>query len=358
MRLSNRTLYTVAVAALLVPIHSGCGGEAPAQPPPVVRPVKAMTVGSGGAQGPDALPGRVAAMQQVDLSFRVGGPLIELPIREGEVVDEGQVLARIDPRDFKLAVEAAKARHEQTQADFDRFQALYEKDAVSKAQLDQARAARDVALAELDDARAALGDTTLRAPFAARIGAKFVDNFEDLQPKQPILSLVDITSVKIEVDVPENRVARYRGEIGRLTARFDSAPGREFDLSVVEVAAQADPRTQTYLVTLGMPQPEGVNVLPGMTATVLRVSDQLDATDLTVPAEAVFSDPDGTSNVWIIDRSDSTVSKRKVEIGDLTGSGLINVVSGLEPGETIAVAAVTQLREGMQVRPVEEVRGL
>jgi RND family efflux transporter MFP subunit len=358
MKAIHRTFLVTAVIALLAPFLAGCGREAPVEPQPVVRPVKTLTVGSSGARGPDTFPGRVAASRQVDLSFRVGGPLIELPAREGEFVAEGQLLARIDPRDYRLALDSARAQHENAQADFDRFAALYEKDAVSKAQLDQARARRDVTRASLEDAEAALDDTTLRAPFNARVGARFVENFQDVRLKEPILSLVDVSSVKIEVDLPEDRIARARRPDGRLTARFNSAPGREFDLSVLEVAAQADPRTQTYLVTLIMPQPQGVIVLPGMTASVALETDESDHAAVVVPAVAVFSGPGGDPNVWVVDPADSTVHRRAIDIGDLTGDSEIRVVSGLEPGESIAVTAVTQLQEGMEVRPVDEVRGL
>jgi len=358
MKANDRRFLAVAAIALLAPILAGCSREAPVQPPPVVRPVKTLTVGSGGTRGPDTFPGRVAAARQVDLSFRVGGPLIELPAREGEFVAEGQLLARIDPRDYRLALDAARAQDDNAQADFDRFAALYEKDSVSKAQLDQARARRDVARASLEDAEAALDDTTLRAPFDARVGARFVENFQDVRPKEPILSLVDVSSVKIEVDMPENRIARARRKDGKLTARFHSAPGREFDLTVLEIAAQADPRTQTYLVTLIMPQPQGVNVLPGMTAIVAYDRDEVDDETVIVPAVAVFAGPGGDPSVWIVDPADSTVHLRAIDTGELTGDSEIRVVEGLESGDSIAITAVTQLQEGMEVRPVDEVRGL
>ena len=97
MKLSRFEFVAITSALLLL---AGCGGgeEAPEQAP-VARPVKVMTVGGPAGGGEFTFPGRVAAGEQVDLAFRVGGPLIELPVQEGEKVNKGQVVARIDPRD-------------------------------------------------------------------------------------------------------------------------------------------------------------------------------------------------------------------------------------------------------------------
>ena len=348
----------VAIAVLVV--LSGCGRKEFVERAPVVRAVKVVTAGDESAIQNRTFPGRVQASDQVDLSFRVDGPLIELPVLEGDFVKRGQSVARIDPRDYRIRLDAAVAEVERTDADFRRYSALYEKDAVSKAQLDQALAARDVARALAADAEAALGDTSLRAPFSGQIAETFVENFQDVKAKEPILSLVNVNQVEIVVDVPENLVARIRAVQldSRFAARFDAAPGREFETRVSEVATQADPRTQSFRVTFTLPQPEGVNVLPGMTATVLRNPPPGERVEIVVPAIAIFADEAGSPNVWVVDRTTGTVERRSVRTGDLSGTDSIVVLEGLVPGEDIAVSAVSQLRDGMTVRPIEEVSGL
>lgn len=351
---------------------SGCGREAVEEEAPPVRPVKTMVVGGAAAAG-RSFPGRVEAANQVDLSFRVGGPLVELPINEGDLVRRGQLLARIDPRDFLLRINAAQAEFDKADADYRRFSALYEKDAASKAQLDQALAARDVAQAALDDAQAKLKDASLRAPFDGRIGERFVENFEDVRQKQPILSLVDIRRLKVIVDVPQSMISsRARlseaeamtaaeRNIGTTAASFDAAPDQSFPLELSEVAAQADPRTQTYRVTFLMDQPSAILVLPGMTATVSGSVERVGAAreqQLLVPAAAVFADAAGNSHVWVVDSGSNTVHRRPVTTGELSGSEEIRIVEGLKIGETIAISAVSRLTEGMQVRPVDEVSDL
>jgi RND family efflux transporter MFP subunit len=350
---------TVVITSMLL-LLAGCGGgEQPPEEAPVARPVKVLTVGGLEGGGSLTFPGRVAAGQQVDLAFRVGGPLTELPVQEGGKVQKGQVVARIDPRDFRIRVDSAQAEFDRAEADIARLSALYEKDAASKAQLDQARAARDVAKAALDDAKANLSDTRLRAPFSANVGEVFVENFQDVRPKQPILSLVGLDTVEIQVDLPESIVARIRtqdvGE-GEAFARFESAPGEEFPLELTELATQADPRTQTYRATLVMPQPEGINILPGMTAEVVGRGSATEGAEgpIVIPAVAVVAGDSGAAHVWVVDQDAMTVHERAVTTGDLVGTEQIQIVDGLASGEMIAVSAVSRLREGLPIRKMDE----
>ena len=238
--MKSRTSAIVAIASFVLIV--GCSGEEDApETAPVARPIKILTVGDAGDRE-ITLPGRVAAGEQVDLAFRVGGPLIEFSAQEGAKIEKGQVVARIDPRDFRIRLDSAQAQFDKAEADIDRLAKLYEKDAASQAQLDQARAARGVAKAALDDAKADLGDTSLRAPFSANVGEVFAENFQDVQAKQPILSLVGIDTLEIQVDLPESIIARLRTEDAdtrEVFARFEVVPDVEYPLELTELASQA-----------------------------------------------------------------------------------------------------------------------
>ena len=144
-----------------------------------------------------------------------------------------------------------------------------------------------------------------------------------------------------------------------MEAVFDAFPDQRFTLALKEFSTEADPTTQAFRVVLSMPQPEGFAVLPGMTAMVEVESTgetgAVAAQGFTLPAVAVFADEAGKSQVWVVDPKDNTVHRRAVETGDLTGTDGIRVESGLKAGETVAVSAVSRLREGMEVRPVDKV---
>lgn len=323
----------------------------------VIRPVKMMTIASGGGELTRAFPGKVQASQEVDLAFKVAGPLIELPVNEGQEVKKGQLLARIDPRDFKTNLDQAKARSLEAQQQFKRYQDLYIQRQVSKADFDKYKSARDVARAQQKDARHALEDTYLRTPFSGVVAEKFVDNFQDVQAKQPIVSLQDVSRVEIQINVPEAIMATVKTEgSGTTVAEFAAAPGKQYNLSLKEYSTQADPKTQTYRITFLMPQPEDLNVLPGMTANVLATPPTKGGggDQIIIPAIAVFADETGTSHVWIVDPEAMKTHRRKVTIGSLTGKESIRITDGLKPGETIAIAGVTQLREGMKVRAMDK----
>jgi len=332
---------------------AGCGEKKQEEQPPAVRPIKTVVVG-GDAVGTRTLPARVEAGQRAILSFRVAGPLVELPIEKGQNVRKDQLVARIDPRDYQIALEEAKANFTKADADFKRYQSLYERNAVSIAELDQRRSQRDVANARLEDAEAALSDTRLLAPFAGTITERFVENHQTVSAQQQIAGLQNFTTLDIVVDLPEHMIARLkRGDAGaNVFARFEAAPGREFPLTFREVAAQADPATQTYEVRMSMPSPGDINILTGMSAEVVARLAASTATEnrLVVPSVAVFAgEGDGKRYVWVVGE-DLAVHRREVQVGEVTGAGSLELTGGVEAGERIAVAAVSQLREGMKVR--------
>ena len=186
-----------------------------------------------------------------------------------------------------------------------------------------------------------------------------MDNRQDVRQKEPVLSLHGVDVIEIVVDVPESGRALFAtSDVYRdfaLVASFDFAPGREFPIVLKEFASAADPRTRTYKATFSMPQPEGLDVRPGMTASVRafrEAGSAMPAGEIVVPAHAVFSGDDGTQYVWVVGE-DLTVTQREVSIGVVTGTASIIVTAGLEPGQRIATTGVTQLREGMQIRLME-----
>jgi len=342
---------TLAVGA------ASCGKKEAPPPKEVIRPVKMMTVAGATSGGEREFPGKVRASRRVDLAFQVSGPLIELPVDEGMQVRKGQILGRILPRDFETAIAKAKANALEAEQQFQRYRDLYIKKQVSKADFDKYKADSDIAKALLKEAEDALNDTYLRASFSGVIAKRYVENFEEVQAKEPIVSLQDISRVEVLVDVPEGVIARIRSPKSRpeIFAEFSTAPGKRYKLTLKEFATQADSRTQNYQVTFEMPQPKGVNILPGMTANVIGVVPTGKAREdqIVIPAIAVVSDESGQANVWVYDSEAATVSQRKVTAGDLTGTADIEILEGLNPGDTIAITGVGQLREGMKVRPLD-----
>jgi len=342
---------------------SGCGKKKEeVEVKEVVRPVKLLTVEGKGSSKVIKYPGRVRASERVDLAFQVAGPLIELPVTEGQNVKKGEIVARILPRDFETEIAKAKARALDAEQQYLRYRDLYVKKQVSKADFDKYKSQADIARARQKEAEDTLSDTYLRAPFTGVIAKRYVENFEDVQAKAPIVSIQDISEVEVLIDVPESVMITLKQEGKKIAvAEFAAAPGKQYPLTLKEFSTEADPRTLTYQVTLLMTQPEDITVLPGMTANVIGTTetDQTEVTTsiITIPAAAVFADETGSSHVWTVNRETMTVNSRQVETGSLTGAADISIISGIEPGETIAVTGVTQLRENMKVSDLAEQEG-
>jgi len=341
----------------------------------VVRPVKIMTLASGEAISKLRFPGKVRASQRVDLAFQVSGPLVELPVKEGQEVKKGDLLAQIDPKDFETNLRKAKgqlakgkAAIERAQSEYDRILRIRKKDpgATSQTMLDRRREAVNKAKAEIksleatvDGAKDQLSYTYLKAPFSGVIAKRYVDNYEEVRVKQPIVSLQDISHIDILIDVPEILMATIKKGTVTAFAEFAAAPGKQYELMRKELATEADPKTQTYRAVLTMPAPEGINILPGMTANVVAHAPMGESKGehFDIPAIAVFADETGTSHVWVVDQDSMMVHKRKVATGNLTGTDSIQVLSGLKSAERIAITGVAQLREGMEVRDLSELEG-
>jgi multidrug efflux system membrane fusion protein len=355
--ISNRVVWAVVMLALagLVFFTSGCGKKEEPIKKEVIRPVKIMTIQTAGAGASRSYPGQVRASRRVDLAFKIAGPLVELPVDEGQDVKRGQLIARILPRDFKIRLDQAKAKALEAEQQYQRYRDLYVKKQVSKADFDKYKSQRDVAIARQEDAQNALKDTNLKAPFAGIIATRYVENFEEVQAKQPIVFLQDIRKVEMLVNVSESEMALVRDELDdKAYARFPTAPGKRFVLEMKEFSTQADPKTQTYQVVMVMSQPEEINVLPGMTGTVVieqaGEANTAAGPQIVIPAIAVVASAEGSPYVWGIDPKSMTAKKLPVKIGQMTGSENVIVQEGLSGGETIAVAGVTKLAEGMQVR--------
>jgi len=352
-------LCLVPVSAFLL---SGCG-EQTQDVKPVVRPVKTMVVGGSSSDFQRTFTARVRAADRVELAFQVPGKIIELPVKKGQQVTQGDLIGRLDQRDYKSDLQSAQAQFDKALANFKRGDELVVKGFISRTDYDRLKSRRDVSAAELDKAKKAFDDTSLKAPFGGVVAQRFVENFTEVRAKQQIISLHDSSLMELVIYVPEHIVAlmRHEGprEEAKLYAEFNAIPGEEFPLTVKEFSTQADATTQTFEYVLTMPRPEARNILPGMTASVhvirTDINDSQVAASFSIPAIAVFADEKSQSHVWVIKQPDNIVHARQVTTGQLSGSDQIEILDGIKSGEVIAIAGVSQLREGMQVRPVDRI---
>jgi RND family efflux transporter MFP subunit len=364
----SRTLWVgfLITSAVLL---AGCG-EAPAPEGEAARPLRVIRMGELTDINRRAFPGRAAALQEVNLSFRVGGPLTTYPVKVGDKVDVGDVVAQIDPNDFQVTVRNVQGELERAGAELvlaeKEYQRAVEANAknsqlISESELDRRLSGRDRSRANvkaleatLQAARDELDYSTLRAPFKGTIVNTYVENFETVRAEQPIVRLLDNTRVEFKFSIPETLITLL-ATVRNINVRFDAFPDLVIAAEIEEVGTEASQVTRTYPVTLIMDQPEGAEILPGMAGRASGEAVDPSTPDepiLIVPVDALFSpEAGGSSFVWVVDESQQVVSRREVSARRLLSGGM-EIESGLEVGELVAVAGVHFLEEGQAVRPV------
>ncbi len=363
MRISLSKLKFTTLCILPV-LLAACGGKDVELPPPASRPVKLFTVEGGGSDAIRTFPGRVDATQRAELAFRVSGQLQELLIKEGDLVEEGQVLARLDPTDFEIVLEDRQASFDNAERNFKRGKELIVDGNISRIDFDRMEADYRTASAALTAAKQDLDYTVLTAPFNGRIATRAVENFEEVMARQTVIWLQNIEELDVIIDLPESVVRSVRGRVrdeGNIStggttrsviayAQFEGSSGESFPLTPKELATKADEQTQTFRTTFTMTAPEDMVVLPGMTATVVVDLTAVVHDDAVkwVPARAVQADSGLEPRVWVLDPETMTVSSQPVEVGRMSGRS-IQIVSGLEGGEEIVSVGAPYLAEGMRV---------
>jgi len=337
-----------------------------------VRPIRAMEVADLEPFGGRWFPGQATATQEANMSFRVAGTVNLISVDLGDEVKQGDVIARLDPKDYQVELDNANAQLrraisnlEFAKSEYARVARVFEKDpgAVSKSMVDTRKAQKDSAAAQVESARATverasdnLRYTYLKAPYDGVVVEKFVEQFEDVQAKQEIIRVLDNSSIEFTVQVPETLMEH----VDKIRSRgayvvFDTYPGIQVPAKVKEIGKEASKTTRTYPVTLIMDQPEDFKILPGMAgkakgdqSATVEIAKAVGMVGFDIPITATFSDENKKTFVWVVDQSNNQVNKREVVLINLTEDGAM--VTGLEKGETIATAGANLLVEGQQVR--------
>lgn len=336
---------------------TGCGAEAqPPQAKPTVRPALVETVAASRGDNLN-FNGVVRAAERADLSFRVGGRLTDILVKEGDSVIQGQLLATLDAHDAEIALESARLELNNVQVEYQRAQAIYDKSkAISKSSLDELVTRYNLAINRRDEAQRQLDYTRIEAPFSGIIGRKLVDNHMQIQANTPVFTLHDLSNMEVVVHIPDSvmlsglRSTEAKAEVSAIANHL-------FDLSLRSYATQADPISQTYAVVLGFKNLDGYRVLPGMTVKVLPVEQQSqpDKQIITLPITAVVPDNQGQQFVWLV-KNDNTVTKRFVDVGTLSRDRVV-IKGNLQLGEKVVIAGVSSLHEGMTIRPMSNDQG-
>lgn len=344
-----------------------------------------------------AASGSVEGSETADVAFQVSGKVARVLVEEGQPVSKGQLLAEIEPTDYRNAFNAATGQKEAALAEKQKAEAGVRKQELEQARIDfersedeykrmkflverkslppndfqkfeaayntsreryqmaqegyrqedraAAEAQAHAAEAQASEEQKRLNDTRLLAPISGNIGLRRVDPGQTVAAGAPVFSIVDLNPAKVRVGVPE-------ADIGKVKLAADtevtlpSLGGRRFQGKVGIIGVAAEPASRTYTVKILVPNP-GPVLLAGMVAEA-RIFGPTKARVLTLPAEAVVPDPQGAPNVYVYFPDRKRVYARRVEVGAPLGKE-VEIRSGLRADDQIVVAGQQKLREGSAV---------
>lgn len=354
----HRVAQSVAICAPLITLLlAGCGrgGDEESQAP---RPVRAVAIENGKFGEVVELTGSIQPENEVALSFRIGGRMIERFVGSGDVVKAGQLLARLDPQNEQNALRSAQARLTAAQGrlrearnNFAREQALLSRRYTTKTRFDQAQTAVETSQSEIEDATAQLkiaqdqlAYTELRPDTPGTIVARAAEAGEVVQASQVIFRLARQGGWDAVFDVPArilNTAPRETPVALSLTDdRTVTAKGR-----VRQVDPAADPNTRTFRVRVTILSPPPAMRLGASISGSIRLDPSL---GIAIPPSAL-SEADGKPAVWIVDPSAMTVSLRSIRVARFTGDAVF-VAEGLKPEDIVVTAGVQALHPGQKVR--------
>jgi len=342
---------------------SGCDDSASGVARPgSLRPVKIAIAQSAAGLRTRTFPGVTEAARKSTLTFRVGGLVQRLPVKAGQKIRKGELIAGLDEIPYRNVVRDREAKYQLARARHDRQVVLFGKKLIAKSSLDEAEAALKEARAALDNARLDLKHTSLRAPYDGLIARVHLDNYQNVAANAPVVTMQGADKIDIVFSVPEQLLLRARrGQAAKtpFKIRFDTDTERVFIARYRKHDSIPDTATRSYRVVLEMPNPEDLLILPGMSVTVEADLSALEkdsgAPGVLVPVEAVF-EQDGKTYVWRVD--DGDVSHKATVIAAGIEGRHIRLTGGLEAGQRVIAAGVSQITENMRVRPLTKERGL
>lgn len=344
----KKFLFLCSMAVLV----AACGqkDEAP-DSTPLVRLTEVQAVKTAAHA---SYPGRTKAAQTSNVAFRVSGTIAHVKVKEGDAVHEGQVIALMDDRDYKVQLSATEAEYKQIKADCERVIGLYQDGSTTAQNYDKARYGLEQITAKYKHAQDQLADCQLRAPFSGYVQNVLREDRETVIAGVPIVSMFCSNGMEIEINIPASEYMN-KDLFDGFMASFDVFPGRSFPLRMVNIARRPNANQLYNVRLLLVNEDENKEILrkitPGMVAMVdIRYSED-GSSVVEVPAGAVFY-KDGKSFVYVCDNNagKGVVRQTEVSLSGLKSSGTATISSGLRIGQYVVECGAHYLNDGQTVR--------
>lgn len=292
------------------------------------------------------LPGNIEAWTTLALLSKLNGTIDEVLVREGQKVQKGDILARIDDRDYRIAVERAEAAYTLAKAEFERDRAIYAKGVIPTAALDANRTQMETAKADLDNAKLQLSRCLVTAPMHGVI--KKVDAKVGLQLSvgDPIAEIMEIDRVKAVVGIPESDVTAVRG-LEAIDFKIQALDNRVLTGKVHFLSSAPETVARIFRLELEVENSSG-EILPGMFVRADIVKKTV-ADAIVVPYYSVIS---RNNEQYVYVEEDGVAKKRQVRLG-IMEKWLVQVVEGLQSGDKLLVEGHRDVEDNQKVKVVK-----
>lgn len=282
-----------------------------------------------------------------ELSFRVGGPVKDMNRFSGDFIRKGEVIARIDPRDFRIRKEKAYAAYLQAEAEYNRQKSLFEQGNISASSYEKANASFLVAKSNYEATENELNDTELKAPFDGYIQEVMIEIQQEVKASQPAFRFIDMDQLRIEANVSQQVADSYRNAQS-VKVSFDSNPDDTLDARIINISRSTTKNNLSFLLTASIDNKD--HKLSGGSSGILHLNkNNENSRCVALPIKAVVNTPSNGSFVWIYNTKNKKVNKQKVETGRLLPGGKLEILSGLNEGDTVAVSGTSRLYENRSV---------
>lgn len=320
------------------------------QQAPIIRKIKVSTPTKNSAISTRMFSGILQEASEINLAFRVAGPIEKIVVKQGDYVKKGQLIAQIDPRDYQVQVDVAQAQYMQMESEFDRLTELKKRESISENDYEKAVAGEKMLRSQFQHASDQLNDTKLYAPFSGYIQAVKYTKGELVNTGMTVATLIDVDSYSIDVDLPMSFFVN-KEHFTTFTCYQPIVSDSVYQLQLIGYNAKAN-NNQLFTTKFRLPGTQKNNFLPGMNVEV-SISYQTECDcPIHIPLTSVFNQ-NGKAYVWVYNEKNSTVNKQEVITNGLTKNGEVRIQTGISETDTIVVSGVNTLHDGEKVELIQ-----
>jgi len=349
----TRSIALLGLTSLVLSGITACSKKVdpPEQKP---RPVIAFTVGEPQASIERSFSGLLEPATGAGIAFEVSGRIIEIIAKRGVSYKKGDVLARLDPVDYKTDLAGAQAELTEAMQSKARTQTLFESDNASKSELEAAVAKERGARTRFESAKKKVDDCTLKMPYDGTVASVPADTQAVVSSGQEVITLQGAGAMEFVIGVPADEVANLKiGMASEIV--LGSLPGKALSGSITEIGSEPSDNS-TYPVELTLSGDTDPAARAGMDGEAKLTLPNKNGAAILIPIECVAGRGQGTEYVWILEGDGATrkVVKRDTVIGNLAPNGMIEIKSGLQPGELVVSRGVHRIEAGSMVAISEQ----